>query len=117
MFIRLGTSSRQNGYVNRFILNLVMSASEGESEKAKITLATNPTTLVSNALSYFKRPKRSKSAHVIYNFLCLKTHQIFFYLVLQLEYPSKVLAVPRLTVFKTWQRPLKGQHCTTKVIA
>lgn len=45
-----------------------MSASEGKSEEAKITLAANLTALVSKALSYFKRPRSSKSAHIIHNF-------------------------------------------------
>lgn len=51
MFIKLGTSSRQNRYVSRFILNLPAS------KERKITSATTLNALVIKALSYLKDPK------------------------------------------------------------
>jgi len=80
MFIRLGTSSRENSYVNRFILNLVTSASEGESEEAKITLAANLTALVSKALSYLKDPKVQNLHTLSTTFLLMfKKHTNFLF--------------------------------------
>lgn len=75
MFIRLGISSRQSRYVNRFILNLVMPA----SEEGKTTSATTLTALVSKTLSYLKDPKVQNLHALSTIFLLMFKNTNFFY--------------------------------------